>query len=73
MRYLYEVYIVNPIEDKVVEQELVIANDERSAERKALSMCAMPPGDLDDYDFVIVKLGQVRPKKEVQEVKIVEE
>ena len=71
MRYLYEVFIIDPEEDNVLFRGHVIAKDRNGAERKVVAGTELE-GDLDDYDFIVNKLGEVRPKKEVQEVKILE-
>jgi hypothetical protein len=71
MRHLYEVYIVDPETDVVQKLEGIVAATEKSAERKAIQGSNFDK-DLDDYDFIVVKLGDVRAKKSVQEVKVVE-
>lgn len=73
MRGLFDVYIVDPENDSVIwEWEGVVAKDEQSAKLKAVSKATLG-GDVDDYDIIVVKLGSVRPKKEVQEVKVVKD
>ena len=77
MRGLYEVYIVDPDEDEIVWEtpKPFVAKDEDSAERKAIRMAGDKlddSKDLDDYDFIVIELGSVRPKKEVKKVRVVE-
>jgi hypothetical protein len=74
MRRLYEVFVVDPEEDEVISQELLIAKSGSSAKIKALSKAGLSDDiDYDDLDVIVVQLGDVRDKKEVQEVKILKE
>lgn len=72
MRGLFDVYIVDPEIDDVAWSKCIIAKDEQSAKLKVVSSATLTK-DIDDYDIIVVKLGNVRPKKEVQEVKVVKE
>lgn len=71
VRYLYRVYIVDPATDQVTEIPPFVAKDEATARLKALQKAGDKiEKDVDQLDFVVVALGQVRAKKEIQEVKI---
>ena len=68
-RGLYRVITVDPEKGTVEIDELVVANDEVGAKLKVLRDIA---GDLDDFDIIVVRLGNVKPKRRPQEVKIVD-
>ena len=70
MRGLYRVLVVDPENDSIEEDELVIAGSEEKARIKVL-MASTLTGDLDDYDVICQKLGSMRGKARPQEVKIV--
>ncbi len=70
MRGLFQFYVVDPEKGKVVGDGLVIAKNKETAKIKALAPFA-DKYDLDDLDIICNRLGDVREKKEVQEVKIV--
>ena len=74
MRHLYEVLAVDPEEDALLYSDKMIAKSGSSAKIKALSKAGLGDDvDVDDLDVIIVQLGDVRDKKQVQEVKIVKE
>ncbi len=70
MRGLFQFYVVDPEKGGVVGDGLVIAKNKETAKIKALAPFA-DKYDLDDLDIICNRLGDVREKKEVQEVKIV--
>ena len=59
-RGLYRVITVDPEKATIEIDELVVANDEVSAKLKVLQDAV---GDFDDFDIIVVKLGNVRPKR----------
>ena len=74
MRGLYQVYIVDPEDDKIIAvwgPEVAFTGG--NAQMKAIAKCSPFGKDIDDLDFVAVRLGEVREKKEVQTVKVVKE
>ena len=74
MRYLYEVYIGDPEADSLMNHSRVIAKSGSSAKIKALSKASLADDvDVDDLDVIVVQLGEVRDKKQIQEVKILKE
>ena len=74
-RGLFLVYIVDPATDEVVhETGAIVAKDEDNAQLKAVRMAGGTlTKDIDDYDIVVVELGDVRDKKTVQEVKVIKD
>ena len=74
MRGLYEVFIIDPVEDKVLGTHQLIAKSGSSAKIKALSIQGLGADvDVDDLDVIVVMLGDIRDKKEIQEVKILKD
>jgi pyruvate kinase len=74
MRHLYEVHIVDPENDLILSSKRHIAKSGESAKLRALTAEDLPDDtDYDDLDVIVVVLGDVRDKKEVQEVKILKE
>ena len=73
MRGLYFCCIVDPegAGSVAVGPKLIIAKSEEAAKLKLIKDHAPPGRDLDDLDIICFKLGDVRAKKEVQEVKVV--
>ena len=71
MRGLFHIVVVEYKTDKILEDGLIIARDREAAKIKALAPFA-DKYDLDDLDAICNKLGDVRKKKEVQKVEIVE-
>lgn len=71
MRGLFEVYVVNPETSTVVDSVKIVAKSPETAKLKAIQKHGCIAGDLDDYDFIVHKLGDVRAKKMVQEVRVV--
>ena len=74
MRGLYLVYIIDPVTDRVVlaDEKPIIAKSEENAKLKAVSLAQLSE-DVDEYDIIVHKLGNVSPKKEVQEVKVIKD
>lgn len=72
MRGLFYVVVVDYQNDTILEDGLYIAKDAETAKIKALSVFA-DTYDLDDLDVICQRLGDIRKKKEIQEVKIVKE
>lgn len=70
MRGLFEVFIVDPKADSIVFSIKLVAKDKASAELKAVAKWTFS-GDVDDFDIVTVRLGDIRPKKETQKVQVV--
>lgn len=73
-RMLYEIFIVNPEAsegDEIIHHDFYIAKSKSGAEHKALQKIKLK-GDVEDYDFIVRSIGDVRTKREVQEVKVVE-
>lgn len=70
-RMLYEVFIVDPELEEVVYHTYKVATSATGAERKVLTSIQLDK-DVEDLDFITRKIGDVRSKKEVQEVKVVE-
>lgn len=79
MRSLYEVFIVDPrLDDKsnpVLAHRFEVAESETAARLKAaLSYFgAEHVDDIEDYDIIVRRIGDVRPKRKVREVKVVAE
>lgn len=59
-RGLYRVITVDPEKATVEIDELVVANDEVGAKLKVLQDAV---GDFDDFDIIVIRLGNVRPKR----------
>ena len=77
MRGLFEVIVVDPSDEIVVQiggyqRNHVVAKDETSAKIKVLKGATLPK-DLDEYDVIVVRLGNVRAKQEIQKVVVVKE
>jgi hypothetical protein len=72
MRNLYQVYVVDPNED-IIMDILALSKSPDGAKFKALTELQEDLAkDIDEYDILVVPQGHVRDKKEVQEVKLVE-
>lgn len=76
MRGLFRVFVVNPEKGEVIYQDLTVAKDKETAKYKVLRLAAktipLADGyDLDDLDIICNRLGDVRKKKEIQEVRMV--
>mgnify|MGYP001559596602 FL=1 len=74
---LFEVIVVDPSDEIVVQiggyqRNHVVAKDETSAKIKVLKGATLPK-DLDEYDVIVVRLGNVRAKQEIQKVVVVKE
>ena len=69
VRGLFQVYVVygDFVEDPVV----VVAGSPDAAKPAALRKIGYLSGSVSDYDFAVRRLGDVRAKKEVQEVRVV--
>ena len=73
MRGLFIVYIVDYKKGKVLfVSEPMVADSDQKVQMKALQAWGGNV-DLDDLDIIVQRIGNVRAKKEVQEVKIVKE
>ncbi len=75
MRGLYRVYIVDPETDEVIEPygKPFVAKNEDNAQLKAVQKAGdQLLKDIDEYDIISYCLGDVRPRKTVQEVKVVD-
>lgn len=71
MRGLYQVWVVDPESDVIMlNGKPVVAKSEQSARIKAVRL-AGPDIDPDEVDIIVVRLGDVRAKREVQEVKVI--
>lgn len=74
MRGLFEVFIVDPERDDIVAQQYVVAaNDERARLKAFRAANSALPGDIDDYDIIVRRIGDVRAKRTVAEVRVVKE
>ena len=71
-RGLWRVIAVNPENEAIVIDAQVVANDEANARVKALKGVAADY-DLDDLDFIVVRLGNVRAKRRPQEIRIIKQ
>jgi len=71
MRRLYRITVVNPKTEEVFDPALIIAKDEQAAMVKA-ALKGTISGRIEDFDFCIEIVGDVRAKKETQKVKVVE-
>lgn len=73
MRGLFEVFVVDPEDDKqnIVFQGFFTAKDETSARLKAAVAAKLDVAEMDNHDFIVRRLGDVRNKKTVQEVKVI--
>lgn len=72
MRGLFEVFVVDPTSGEIVFEKRLLAADEAKARLKA-AVQAKLDRDVDEYDIIVRKLGDVRAKKQVQEVRVVSE
>ncbi len=72
-RGLFDVYVVDPEAGGVVYSGVVIAKDKEMAKLKALQACEILLDDLDDFDIICNRLGDVRKKKEIAEVRVVKD
>ena len=73
MRGLFEVFVVDPEEGEIVFGDVVVAKDKEMAKLKVLQACEVPLDDLDDFDIICNRLGDVRKKKEIAEVRVVKD
>ncbi len=78
MRGLFEVFVVDPETEDVRLHVYVIASDEAKARLKAVQKglresLLIDTDDLDEFDFVVCRRGDVQAKRKVQEVKVVKE
>ena len=71
MRGLFQVYVVYRNCDFAEDPVVVVAGSPDAAKPAALRKISYLMGGVDDYDFVVCKLGNVHPKKAVQEVRVV--
>lgn len=82
MRGLFEVFIVDPEatepDRQIVSYGQFIAKDEGAARLKGWTKAVsgsrgLEDKDADDYDIIVRRLGDVRERRRVQEVKVVTE
>ena len=76
MRGLFAVSVVDPGEGEEIYFGRVVAKDAKNAEFKVLSRAmrvTMNKFEIDDLDVISTKLGNVRARGDVQEVRIVKE
>lgn len=78
MRGLFEVFVVDPATEDVRLHVYVVATDEAKARLKAVQKglkesLLVSIDDLDDFDFIVCRRGDIQPKRKVQEVKVVKE
>ena len=71
-RSLWEVFIVDP-KTGAVAFEFVVAKDENAAKIKGFNASEDVENDYEDYDVLARIVGPVRPKKEVQKVRVVKD
>lgn len=71
-RGLFQVHIVDPELDTVVNKLEIIASDEIRAQMMAVQRSQLEKS-VDEYDFIVVRLGSVREKRKPQEVVVVGE
>jgi hypothetical protein len=72
MRSLFKVYVVDPKgKGKLIKEETVIAKDATQAQMKVCKGTDVSV-EIEDYDIIVVCLGQIREDEKVQEVKIVD-
>lgn len=72
MRGLFEVFIVDPETETIIFNGCIVATDEGTARLKAALSPALDRDKVDDYDFIVRRLGDVRAKRQVREVRVVE-
>jgi hypothetical protein len=75
MRGLFFGFVVDPAADELVysTDKPFVATDEDNAKLKIVQKAAGAlTKEVDDYDIVILRLGKIRDKKEVQEVRVVD-
>lgn len=70
VRGLFELFVVAPETGDVVIHEFVVADDADKAKLKVARRLA-DDVDADDYDFIVRRIGDVRAKKTVRQVKVV--
>lgn len=69
-RGLYSVFVVDAQNEEVVFDSYVVAQSYDGAKLRVLKSADLKK-DIEEYDIIVLRLGDVRAKKEVQEVKIV--
>jgi hypothetical protein len=70
MRGLFEVFVVDPESGEVAMREVVVADSDDKARLKVLRKSDVDP---DDVDIIVRRIGDVRQKRRVQEVKVVKD
>lgn len=70
-RGLFQVYVVDYKNDFPFDPVVVVAESSEAAKLNAFRKVGYLEGVPDYYDFIVRRLGDVRAKKEVQEVRIV--
>ena len=73
VRGLFEVFIVNPETDTVWCERKVVARDADGARMKAIRLGIPPEHDPEDYDVICRRIGDVRLKTKVKEVRVVKD
>lgn len=73
MRGLFEVFIVNPENDTLWAEIKVIANDGDGARMKAVRSGIPPEKDPEDYGIIVRRIGDVRAKTKVKEVRVLKD
>lgn len=63
MLILFDVVIVDPEEEKIVWEDRVLSLSSSGAKTKAWVSAELGDEDPDDYDFIVMKLGDVRTKE----------
>lgn len=70
MRGLFEVFVVNPESGEIEARDVVVADNDKKAELKVMRALDVDP---DDVDIIVRRLGDVRQKRHIQEVKVVKD
>ena len=71
MRGLYEVIVVDPDTEQVIEDIFTVAKSYDGAKLRVLKETDLEK-DVEDYDVFAIRIGDIRAKKEVQEVKVID-
>ena len=71
MRGLFIVYVVNGVKGEVVWTTVPFVADNAEKAKMKAAQEGTKGLDLDDLDFVVLRLGDVRPKERVKEIKVV--
>jgi hypothetical protein len=71
MRSLFRITVVEPKTEQAFDCGLVVAKDRENALLKA-GLSGAILANPDDYDIIVEHVGDVRAKKDIQEVRVVE-